>query len=112
MEFTPERSRLVEKMFDAALKVKMNELARKYDHSLVLELWARMKKNGCIKPYFCKWRWKPDMTITEAMDCLDDYFAGIEILLQKRQAAGDIKEQKNRKTGEIIEKVGRAAEAI
>ena len=112
MEFTPERSRLLEKMFDAALKVKMNELARKYDHSLVLELWTRMSKNGCIKPYFCKWRWKADMTITEAMDCLDDYFAGLETLLQKRQAAGGIKEQKDKKTGEMIEKAGRAAEEV
>ena len=94
-------------MFNVALKAKMNELAKKYDHSLVLELWTRMAKNGCIKPYFCKWRWKPDMTISEAMDCLDDYLAGLEILLQKRQATGDIGQQKRRKTEGIIEKMGK-----
>ena len=93
MEFSPEKNRIVEKMFDAALKEKMNQLARKYNHSLVLELWARMEKNGCVKPYFYNWRWKPNMTITEAIDCLDDYCNGLETLLQKRQAAGDIKEQ-------------------
>lgn len=85
MQFTVERGRLVEKMFDAALKEKINQLARKYDHSLVFELWARMAKAGCIKPYFCEWRWNPNMTITEAMDCLDDYFNGLENLLQMRQ---------------------------
>jgi len=82
MEFTPERSRLVEKMFDAALKVKMNELARKYDHNLVFELWARIEKFGHLKSYFGKWRWKPSMTITEALESLDDYCHGLEARLQ------------------------------
>ena len=94
MEFTPERGRLVQKMFDAALKEKMNQLARKYDPGLVFELWTRMAKTGCIKPYFCKWRWKPNMTITEAIDCLDDYCNGLENLLQKRQATPDGKNKK------------------
>jgi len=107
MEFTPERDRLVEKIFDAALKEKMNQLARKYDHALVFELWTRMAKTGCIKPYFCKWRWKPNMTITEAIDCLDDYFTGLEALLQKRQAAGDRRQQKNRETEDVIGKAGK-----
>jgi len=103
MEFTPERDRLVEKMFDAALKEKMNQLKRKYDHELVFKLWTRMAKAGCIKPYFCKWRWKPSMTIGEAMGCLDDYFDGLEVLLEKRQAAVDIREQKNGKTEDLNE---------
>lgn len=102
MEFTPERNRLVEKMFDAALKEKINQLARKYDHSLVFELWTRMAKTGCIKPYFCKWRWTPDMAITEAIDCLDDYCKGLENLLQERlemrQATPDGR-HKNKETG-------------
>ena len=63
MEFTPERDRLVKKMFDAALKEKMNQLARKYDPGLVFELWTRMAQTGCIEPYFCKGKWKPNMTL-------------------------------------------------
>ena len=51
--------------------VKMNQLARKYDYHLVFGLWTRMAKAGCIKPYFCNWRGKPDMTIAEAIDCLE-----------------------------------------
>ena len=82
MEFTPERGRLVEKMFDAALKEKMNQLAGKYDPGLVFELWTQMAKIGCIKPIFCKWRWKPNMTLSKAIDCLDDYCNGLENLLQ------------------------------
>jgi len=94
MEFTPERGRLVQKMFDAALKEKMNQLARKYDYGFVFELWTRMAKTACVKPYFCKWRWKPNMTITEAIDCLDDYCNGLENLLQKRQTTPDGKHKK------------------
>ena len=103
MELTIQRIRLIEKMFDAALKEKMNQLARKYDYGVVFELWRRMAKTGCIKPYFCKWRWKPSMTIGEAMGCLDDYFDGLEVLLEKRQAAVDIREQKNGKTEDLNE---------
>ena len=93
MEFTPERDRLVEKMFDAALKEKMNQLARKYDYGLIFELWARLAKTDSVKGYFCKWRWKPNMTFMEGMDCLDDYFAGLEDLLRKCQTIRDRKQR-------------------
>ncbi len=109
MDFTPERGRLVEKMFDAALKEKMNQLTRKYDHDLVFKLWTRMAKTGCIKPYFCKWRWRPNLTITEAIDCLDDYFTGLEALLRKRQETGGRKQPKNKETEDVIEKAGKVA---
>ncbi len=88
MEFNRERDRLLEKMFDAALKEKMNQLARKYDHDLVFELWTRIVKFGHLKTYFGKWRWKPSMTILEAMECLDDYCVGLETLLQERETSG------------------------
>ncbi len=109
MELTTERGRLVGKMFEAALKEKMNQLAQRYDYGLVLELWTRLEKVGCLKPYFCKWRWKADMTITEAMDCLDDYFAGLESLLQKRQKDGDVRQRKNRRTEGSNEKIGKGS---
>jgi len=85
MEFSPERARLVEKMFDAALKEKMNQLVKKYGHGLVFELWTRMATGGCIKPYSCPWKWKPNMTITEALDCLDEYCNELENLLRMSQ---------------------------
>ena len=84
MELIHERDRLLEKMFDAALKEKINLLARIYDHDLVFGLWTQLVKIGALKIYFCKWRWKPNMTMSEAMDCLDDYCNGLEKLLQIR----------------------------
>jgi hypothetical protein len=106
-ELTPERDRLIKKMFDAALKEKINQLARKYDYALILELWTGLAKTGCVKSYFCKWRWNQNMTIIEAMDCLDDYFNGVESLLQKRLAAGDHRQEKNRETENVMRKSAR-----
>ena len=71
-------------MFDAALKEKLNLLARRYDYALVFELWTQIMKIGAVQKYFCNWRWTPNMTIAEALDCLDDYFNGVENLLQMR----------------------------
>ena len=83
-----ERDTVIKKMFDAALKEKINQLARKYDHTHVIELWTRLTKEGCVKAYFCKWRWNQSMTIKEALDCLDDYFTGLESLLRRHEAVG------------------------
>jgi hypothetical protein len=48
--------------------------------------------------FFCKWRWKPDMTMMEGMDCLDDSFLGVEALLQNRQSAGNHKQSTIKKS--------------
>ncbi len=85
---THERDTIIKKMFDAAFKEKINQLGRKYDHAQVFELWTRSTKEGCVKAYFCKWRWNQNMTIKEALDCLDDYFTGFEGLLRKRGGVG------------------------
>ena len=41
MEETAESLQLVEKLFDQALKMKISQLARKYDPNLVFELWLK-----------------------------------------------------------------------
>ncbi len=97
METNNGRERLIEKMFDAALKEKMNQMARKYDHDLVFELWARIEKFGHLKTYFGKWKWKPSMTIMEAMECLDDYCDGLETQLQERETSGGNNRKNNQK---------------
>jgi hypothetical protein len=95
MELNGKRDRIIKKMFDAALKEKMNQLARKYNHDLVFELWARIEKFSHLKTYFGKWRWKPGMTIMEAMECLDDYCVGLETQLQERETSGVRNRPKN-----------------
>ncbi len=84
MEFNGERDRIIKKMFDAALKEKMNQMSRKLDHDLVFNLWVRMGKFGHLKSYFGKWRWKPSMTIMEALECLDRYCDGLETQMRER----------------------------
>jgi hypothetical protein len=72
MEGTTQNLQLVEKVFDQALKMKISQLARKYDPNLVFELWAQIAANGGRKAYFRRWKWKPDMTLTEAFSSLDN----------------------------------------
>jgi len=85
MELKTERERLIDKMFDAALKEKISQMARKYDHNLVLKFWTQIAKSGGVKTYFSKWEWKPEMTIGEALDHLDGYCHWIEARIQEHQ---------------------------
>ena len=84
MEVTQEKMLLVERLFDQALKMKISQLARKYDPNLVLELWIQIAKKGDGKDYFNKWKWKPDMTLAQAFSSLDDYLNGLQELLPER----------------------------
>ena len=80
------RMDLVEKLFAQALKMKISQLARKYDPNLVFELWTQIVKIDGIKSCSRKWIWKSDLTVMEAVDCLDDYCSGLDASLRKRQA--------------------------
>ena len=80
-----EKNQLLEKMFLAGLKMKLSQLARKYDYDLVFKLWRQLVRTDGVKTYFCKWRWNPDITLREALECLDDYFTGVDGLLQRLQ---------------------------
>jgi hypothetical protein len=95
MEATKERMQLVENLFDQALKRKLSQLARNFNPNLVFDLWTQIVKTDGIKTCLRKWIGKPDLTITEALDCLDDYCFGLEALLRQRQG-------KENKLGVII----------
>ena len=73
MENDLQRDKLIEKMFDAALKEKFSQLGRKYKWELVLKVWAEIARCQGSKPYFNKGVWKLEMTIMEALDSLDAY---------------------------------------
>jgi hypothetical protein len=82
------RKDLLDKMFDAAMKERFSELARKYDSGLVFEVWTQIAKGGGVKKYFRKGEWEPQMTIEQALALLDDYCDLIESLIQKRLEEG------------------------
>ena len=85
MEPSSDKERIIEKMFDAALKEKTSQMARKYDHNLVFEFWTQIVKSGGFKNNFSKWEWGPEMTIGQALDCLDGYCDSIEAMIRDRQ---------------------------
>ena len=62
--------------FNAALRDKISRFTLKYDPQIVFEVWVEMLTS--------KWQWKPQMTIIEALDYLDDRCDLIETLMQER----------------------------
>ena len=85
MDSKYQRFLLIEKIYETAVKMKLSQLARTYDPNLVFELWTQLAKNDGVMAHFSNWRWKSDMTITEALDCLDDFGLRLEALLRVRE---------------------------
>ena len=74
-----------EKLFDALLKKKFSQLARKYSGELVFKIWGKVKITDADEAYFSACGWKPEMTIMEALNCLDEYCNYIEQVIQDYQ---------------------------
>jgi hypothetical protein len=78
------RKKIIDKMFEAALKEKFSQLVRKYDPKLVFEIWTQIIRGGavqgCLPP---KEKWDQNMTIKQALDCLDGFCKSIESLIRK-----------------------------
>jgi len=84
LEAEHPHKRIIEKMVDAALKEKLRHLARKYNQKYVLDIWVEMAKKGGAKPYASKLTWKPGMTISQALDCLDNYCHSMEVEIREK----------------------------
>jgi hypothetical protein len=89
------RKKVTEKMFEAALKEKLSELARKYDPGLILEIWTQILKGGGVKACVGKAEWNQKMTIEQALDCLDDYCSSIESLIKPHEGGKGKKKKGN-----------------
>ncbi len=79
------KDRLIERVFNVALKETFSQFYRKFDQQIVFEVWAEIMTKRGFDDYFNKWRWKPQMTIMEAVDSLDWYRDSIEVMIQQRQ---------------------------
>jgi hypothetical protein len=79
------RKKIIDKMFEAALKEKFTHLASKYDPRLVFEIWTQIVRGGGIQGHFPKKEWNRNMTIEQALDCLDEYCKMIESFILKHQ---------------------------
>ena len=91
-----EKDRLIEKMFNVALKEIFSQLYRKYDQQIVFEVWAEIMTNRGFNDYFNKWRWKPQMTIMGAVDSLQCCCDSIEVMIQQRP------EEKKKTKGKLV----------
>jgi len=93
------RKKIIEKMFEAALKEKFIELKRKYQPDLVFEIWAKLLRIGGIKALLEKKDWDEKMTIKEALDSLDGYSILIEsFILEEKKRETKMDSQRNEVT--------------
>jgi hypothetical protein len=88
------RKKIIDKMFEAALKEKFSQWLRKYDPKLVFEIWTQVVRGGGVQGRFPKKEWDQKMTIEQALDCLDGYCKSIESLIRKL-LRGEKKEMKH-----------------
>ena len=80
------RKKIIDKIFEAALKEKFFRLARRYDPKLVFEIWTQIIRGGGVQGRFPQKEWDEKMTIKQALDYLDGYCKSIESLIRKSQA--------------------------
>jgi transcriptional regulator of heat shock response len=97
------RKKILDKMFEAALKEKFSELKRRYEPDLVFEIWAQLLQMGGIKALLDKKEWDEKMTIKEALDCLDGYAVLIEsFILEEKKGGVKMHRQTNEVTIPLI----------
>jgi len=78
------RKKILKKMFEAALKEKFSQLASKYNPRLVFEIWTQIITGGGVQGRFPpKEKWDQNVTMKQALDCLDGYCESIESLIRK-----------------------------
>lgn len=77
MEPKSETDILIQKMFEAAVKERFAQLAKKYDHDLVFNTWVNFIKKE-FQPFPRELEWKGRMTLAEALSSLETHFKAIE----------------------------------
>ncbi len=82
-------------IFNEVLDQRISQLARKYTDELVLKIWEEMEIGGEDQAYLSVCGWKSDMTLMEALECLDDYCDFIESKIRKHQEKGKEKRGSN-----------------
>jgi len=88
------RKKVIAKMFDAALKERLSQLASKYDPELLFEIWTRIVKAGGVMVCLGNGEWNQKMTIEQVLDCLDEDCIQIESLIRKLEGGDKVKKKR------------------
>lgn len=70
-------------MFEVAMGSKLSQLAKKYSKNLIAKIWDDIKTAGGDEAFLGVCGWKSEMTLAEALGCLDDYCDFIEAMIRK-----------------------------
>jgi len=77
--------RLIERLFNVAMKDKFSQFYRKYEQEVVFEIWAEIMTKKGLNEYLKRLRLEPEMTIKEVMDFLNSGYNAVEVMIQQRQ---------------------------
>ena len=76
-------NKLIESMFEALLKQRFSQFAKKYGQESVVQTWATVVRSGGIKAFLNNREWNSHTKIIDALDCLDDYCDSVEPVIQR-----------------------------
>ncbi len=76
------RKELLEMMFEALLKKRFSQFAKKYGRGPVVHTWAEIVKGGGIKAFLGEREWGSHAKIIDVLDCLDDYCDSVGSMIQ------------------------------
>ena len=77
-------NKLIESMFEALLKQRFSQFAKKYGQESVVQTWAAVVRSGGIKAFLTDREWNSHTKIIDALDWLDDYCDSVEPAIQRR----------------------------
>ena len=87
------QNKLLERMFEALLKQRFSQFAKKYGQESVVQTWEAIVKSGGITAYLRNREWNSHTKIIDALDCLDDYCDSVEPVIQRMINGGVGKNQ-------------------
>ncbi len=76
-------------LVEATLDQKLSRLARKYSDEIIVQTLHQIRMNGEEDEFLRTCGWEPEMTLTEALRCLQEYCDFVEMMVRKHLEKGE-----------------------
>lgn len=70
-------------LVEATLDQKLSRLARKYSDEIIVQTLHEIRMNGEEDEFLRTCGWKAEMSLTEALGCLQEYCEFVEMMIRK-----------------------------
>ena len=71
------------RILEAVMADKLSQFAAKYSDEVVIKAWEEIRKANGEEAYIRFCEWKTEMTLMEALGCLDEYCEFVEAMIRK-----------------------------